>query len=61
MKQSSPEYDLLDCGGYAVFQGGIGASAVNNQKSTGATVTVLMIWMSGISRMILSVQPIPDF
>ena len=27
MKQSSPEYDLLDCGGYAVFQGGMAAAA----------------------------------
>jgi cobaltochelatase CobN len=27
MKQSSPEYDLLDCGGYAVFHGGMAAAA----------------------------------
>ena len=26
MKQSSAEYDMLDCGGYAVFQGGMAAA-----------------------------------
>ncbi|MBP8646370.1 MAG: cobaltochelatase subunit CobN [Syntrophobacteraceae bacterium] len=29
MKQSSAEYDILDCGSYAVFQGGMAAAARN--------------------------------
>ncbi|MCB2188021.1 MAG: cobaltochelatase subunit CobN [Deltaproteobacteria bacterium] len=35
MKQASPEYDLLDCGGYADFQGGMAcaASALSGQQT----------------------------
>lgn len=37
MKQSCVEYDVLDCGGYAVFQGGM-ATAGNALKKTGKKI-----------------------